>query len=153
MNFEYNEDKEFFRELLKPVGGLDANHDLFDFRDPQIKRREFGKLRKEIFRKLIRNRGNTCELKWDSNCTGSAENVDHIIPLSSNKLNKALRKIVPKSSKKVASQSFGSNYERNFALACAKCNASKKHKFLSSEKITELLSKYSVSIFGIDTIS
>ena len=139
MVFEYPEDRAFFDDLLKPLGGVDKNQELFDFRDPELKRREFGKIRSEVFKSMVLMRGNICELRWNGNCTGNAENIDHLIPLSSNKLNKELRNVVPEKPKKVKSQSFGANSPKNFVLACAKCNGAKKHQFPSAEKFTELM--------------
>lgn len=99
MDFDYPEDREFFSELL-------CNNDerrfasylkLFDFRDLNIKRREFNRIKNEILQRLIQIYGTKCILHYDDQCLENDKNelhiedlqVDHIIPLSSNKLNKA----------------------------------------------------------------
>lgn len=134
MEFEYAGDREFFDDLLREIGGVDRNAELFDFRDPDIKRKEFGKIRNALIASMIQEKGNICELQWSENCKGVAEHIDHTIPLKTNKLNK-LRGLLPEKRKKVKSQSFGSNSPRNLILACANCNNAKKHQFMSKEQI------------------
>lgn len=139
MKFEFPEDKEFFEELLFHFGGLSQNLGLFDPRELSIKRAEFSKIRNKVFQSLKEVHGNVCQLRCHDECAGKAENVDHLIPLSSNKLNKELRYMKGVGGKKVASQSFGSNNKINFALACARCNSYKKHKFPSIEILERAL--------------
>lgn len=44
ISFQYKEDEEFFSKLLNQKEVLNSNYkDLFDFRDPLIKRKEFNK--------------------------------------------------------------------------------------------------------------
>lgn len=87
----------------------------------------------------MQERGNICELKVHADCTNKAEQVDHIISLSSNELNKKLRKIKGENGKKTPTQSFGSNNYVNFALACKRCNAFKKNAIPSKEVLIRLL--------------
>lgn len=67
--------------------------------------------------------------------------VDHLIPLSSNKLNKELRKQLAEKGKKVKTQSFGSNLIDNLVIACNNCNNYKKHRILESRIIIAVLNK------------
>ena len=69
-----------------------------------------------------------CELRLDEDWSGRAEAVDHMIPLSSNVLNKSrgVPRVLPK---KVATQSFGSNDQTYFLLACSACNGFKFNRF------------------------
>ena len=136
--FQNPEDKAFFDELFCDFGGYEENKANFDFRDPKDKRSEFNQLRNQIFKKLTSIRGSRCELGIHEKCTGIAEEVDHMIPLSSNVLNKNLRGMKAKAGKKVTTQSFGSNDPRNLILACRKCNAFKKHKFLDRKSIAAI---------------
>ena len=133
MNFEFKEDEEHFASLLEVIGGLDENRCLFDFRSPDLKRKEFNKIRNKIFQELVNKYGSSCQLNCHEDCSGEGKEVDHIIPLSSNVLNKQLRNMKGQNGKKVPAQSFGSNNESNFALACKRCNAYKKHRLPSME--------------------
>lgn len=137
--FEYKEDALFFSKLLECVGGLEGNMDLFDFRDPVTKRQEFNKIRNKVFSERIGLVGNVCELACHVDCLGVASQIDHLIPLSSNVLNKNIRKLKPEKHKKVRAQSFGSNNSRNLVNACTRCNAYKKHRFPEPETIVRLL--------------
>ena len=67
-------------------------------------------------------RGNTCS------CSGKAEVVDHLIPISSNRVRKELG-VKPLLGKKVASQEIGSAHISNLILACAACNSRKLQSF------------------------
>ena len=88
--------------------------------------------------------GEICELNYPNICDlNSGFNVDHIIPLSSNKLNKEIRNLKPEKGKKVKAQSFGSNHIANLALTCTKCNSYKKHRFIDKVLILSLLNKRS----------
>ena len=124
-------DREYLRRLLcSESETLDAFANLFDFRAPAVKRAEFNALKAEAFTILAQARGSRCELDYSPSCTRDRElQVDHLIPLSTNKLNK-LKNVVAGTGRKVASQSFGSNELRNLGLACRACNAMKKHEFL-----------------------
>ena len=134
MQFEYPEDREFFAQLL--VDGdekkLDEEcSDHFDFRHPAIKRWEFNKTRKKLLEELVRIHGGRCQLRIHPECsTESIFEPDHVIPLSTNELNKKLRSVQRTSSEKVPAQSFGSNHLKNLTLACKRCNAFKKHRLI-----------------------
>lgn len=137
LSFEFEADEEYFKNLLcSRDEKLEIYHSLFDFREPTIKREEFNKIRNKLLDKLTIERGLKCELQFEDICDlNSGLNIDHMIPLSSNILNKKLRKLKSIKGKKIKTQSFGSNDEKNLLLACANCNSHKKHNFLDKEKI------------------
>lgn len=137
-DFYHPEDCEYFDRLLAHSGGVVGNIHLFDFRDPNEKRAEFNRIRDSIFATLISLYGPACQLCFHTDCTGTASQVDHLIPLSSNVLNKELRGIKGVAGKKTPTQSFGSNHQDNFVLACPRCNAFKKHRFPSTELIEKI---------------
>ena len=139
MNFEYIEDKIFFQLLFKDFGGLEKNYDLFDSSDPLLKRKAFNKIRNKTFYKLQDKFGDICMLNFHADCTNSADQVDHLIPLSSNILNKTIRAMKAKKDKKVASQSLGSNNDRNFVLSCSRCNAAKKHHIPDDKLLNKVM--------------
>ena len=132
--FQYKADYKFFLDKL--AGGDEGLFKrkylrMFDFRSPIIKRREFNLVRKKIFKELISKYGKKCQLRIHPDCSRDKKfDVDHFIPLSSNKLNKSLRKLKPEVGKKVLSQSFGSNDISNLRIACGRCNSLKKHKII-----------------------
>lgn len=132
MKFDYPEDKSFFIKLLG--AGSEEEFDLgcsklFDFREPAAKRAEFNSKRKDLYRLITSQRENRCQLKLLPDCEVDKNLVlDHMIPLSSNELNKKLRNMKAPEGKKVPSQSFGSNHPDNLLLACTKCNNHKKHR-------------------------
>ena len=70
----------------------------------------------------VNTRGNTCS------CSGKAEVVDHLIPISSNRVRKELG-VKPLPGKKVESQEIGSAHISNLILACAACNSRKLQSF------------------------
>lgn len=144
-NFDYPDDREFFAQLLcnGDVKKLDENFkEYFDFRHPAIKRWEFNKIRKKVLEELIEKYGEECQLKIHPECSKVKKfEPDHIIPLSTNELNKKLRHMERTSTEKVTAQSFGSNHPKNLILACSRCNAYKKHKFLEKEIIQKILPK------------
>ena len=142
MNFEYKEDKIFFQHLFKEFGGLERNHDLFDSSDPLLKRQAFNRIRNKVFRKLQDKFGDICMLNFHADCANSADQVDHLIPLSSNILNKTIRAMKAEKGKKVSAQSLGSNNDRNFVLSCSRCNAAKKHHIPDSELLNKVLCLY-----------
>ena len=59
---------------------------------------------------------------------GKAEVVDHLIPISSNRVRKELG-VKPLPGKKVESQEIGSAHISNLILACAACNSRKLQSF------------------------
>lgn len=133
MQFQYPEDRKFFVNFLAHGDESIFEHkfkQLFDFRDPDIKRKEFNSIRKQIYNKLLQKYGKVCQLKASSKCSFSDEfHVDHFIPLKSNELNKNIRKQKRTDSKKIPAQSFGSNHPDNFVLACKNCNRDKGYFF------------------------
>lgn len=143
MKLQYKADEKFFTDLLCKINdSIDKYLVLFDFRDPNIKRKEFNSSRKEILTKLLNERGKKCELSYEGICDiNSGIQIDHMIPLSSNILNKKIRKLKPEKGKKIKTQSFGSNDERNLLITCSKCNGHKKHRFLDKERIKIILRK------------
>ena len=142
-NFEYPEDREFFAKLLTggDVDKLESEFsDCFDFRHPAIKRWEFNKVRKKILRNLMEKYDGKCQLQIHPDCSKDGKfEPDHIIPLSTNELNKKLRHMERISKEKVPAQSFGSNHPKNLILTCKRCNAFKKHKLLDRETILRVL--------------
>lgn len=134
LNFQYPEDKKFFIDLLAngDEGKFDKEfRDLFDFRDPEVKRKEFKSIRNSVFEKLISQYGKKCQLRIHPDCSNVDKfDIDHYIPLSSNELNKKLRNMKRTDIHKVPAQSFGSNDVRNLIIACSRCNAYKKHRIV-----------------------
>jgi 5-methylcytosine-specific restriction endonuclease McrA len=134
MKFEYPEDEKFFADLLTN-GDITKLHTqythLFDFNHPAIKRWEFNKVSKKLLQELMEKYEGKCQLCIHPDCSKEAKfECDHIIPLSTNELNKTLRNMKRVSKEKVSAQSFGSNHIDNLILACKRCNAFKKHKIL-----------------------
>lgn len=129
-NFQYPEDERFFTFLL----GKDALFaDRFDFSEPTEKRRIFDGLKKQAMDEVAKQERTRCELQLVQDCDSKKLVLDHIIPLSSNELNKHLRKMIAPQGKKVPTQSFGSNHQSNFLVACEKCNNFKKHRFIKKD--------------------
>ena len=141
MEFMFPEDQSFFQKLLCDENEeLPKYESLFDFRPPDIKRKEFNTIMKKVRPQLEESSGKVCQLQCSELCNiESGINVDHVIPLSSNKLNKELRQLKALKGKKVLTQSFGSNNLSNLVLACKKCNAFKKHRFLSKAELKRIL--------------
>jgi 5-methylcytosine-specific restriction endonuclease McrA len=143
MNFEYPEDRLFFRRLLcGRRKTLSSYRRLFDARPPRTKRAEFNRMMPKLRAELIKRHGQMSQLQLVEDCGlkhGLA--IDHLIPLSSNKLNKELRRLAAKPGRKVASQSFGSNDLSNLVLACGRCNGYKKHRFLEPAQFRQILSR------------
>lgn len=133
-SFQYKSDYNFFLDKLAKGDEVlfkKKFSKLFDFRDPIIKRKEFNKIRNKVFKELVSKYGKKCELNISPNCSKEKIfDVDHYIPLSTNKLNKELRNLKAEKGHKVSSQSFGSNDISNFRIACKKCNSFKKHRII-----------------------
>lgn len=89
--FDNPEDKDHFDYVLQDIGGVDTNSHLFDFRDPDLKHKEFNAIRDAVFAELQRRYGTGCQLCCHEDCGGVGSVVYHLIPLSSNVLNKTLR--------------------------------------------------------------
>ena len=143
LSFENIEDRKYFEDLLCQEGEVLEDYAfLFDFRDAHVKRREFNNARDRIFDDMMAPEGAKCSLQYPGICDiHSGWTIDHIIPLSSNILNKTLRDITPEKGKKVPSQSIGSNHRKNLITACRNCNNHKKHRFLDKDKIKNLLAQ------------
>lgn len=141
IEFEHNEDKDFFKNLLCDENeNIEKYSFLFNFSDPRIKRREFTKKYNKILKYLLDYYGNVCQLNIDMKCNvDDGIVVDHIIPISSNKLNKVLRKMNKEPGKKIRTQSFGSNDIKNLIISCKKCNSTKQNGFLDKEKYKKLI--------------
>jgi 5-methylcytosine-specific restriction endonuclease McrA len=139
--FTYPEDEQFFRALLCDDGEtLDRYIPLFDFRSPTVKRQEFNRSRDRLLAQLIAAFGPVCQLQFAERCSfQSGIAVDHLIPLSTNKLNKELRALPAAPGKKVVAQSFGANRLANLVVACANCNSFKKHRLLERAHLKRLL--------------
>ena len=136
MQFEHPEDEEFFASLLANGSKEELRAKLmprFDFREPSAKRADFDKLKQLAMKEMAQEGRTKCELHLVDDCDSQNLVLDHIVPLSSNELNKHLRKMVAPHGKKVPTQSFGSNDPRNFLVACEKCNNFKKHRFIKKE--------------------
>jgi 5-methylcytosine-specific restriction endonuclease McrA len=135
LDFAYPEDREFFCDLLAEGDADCFERDFwhyFDFNSPDIKRREFNRLRKKILLQLLDNHGESCRLNIHPDCSiEKSWDVDHIVPLSTNELNKKIRNLPRVGRAKVRSQSFGSNHPDNLILACTRCNAYKKHRLVA----------------------
>jgi 5-methylcytosine-specific restriction endonuclease McrA len=139
--FEYPQDKEYFERLFlfSNKFKIENFRTLFDFRPPNTKRREFNLIRNLVLRQLLDIHGMKCMLNMECCNLASGIAIDHLIPLSTNMLNKAIRNIKPEKGKKVKTQSFGSNHIDNLLIACNNCNNHKKHRIIDREKLIEIL--------------
>jgi 5-methylcytosine-specific restriction endonuclease McrA len=136
LHFIYVEDQFWFEVLLMDIQQYQL---LFDFRNPIEKRNEYKQLRNKILAEKIKEHGIICQLQYQGVCdVSSGITLDHVIPLSSNVLNKALRGMKPNQGKKVPAESYGSNHPHNLILACMACNAHKKHRMPNREEIIKL---------------
>jgi len=138
LSFEFKEDESYLDELFSAVGGLNTNAMHFDFGNPVAKRKAFSKIRDREMERLKSIHGDVCQLCMHPDCAAIAQEVDHLIPLSTNVLNKQLRHMVGIGGRKVPAQSFGSNHPDNLVLACSRCNAFKKHRLPSSEQLNRI---------------
>ena len=68
--FDHPEDRDHFETVLENLGGVDANSHLFDFRDPDLKRKEFNAIRDAVFAELQRCYGTSCQLRCHEGCGG-----------------------------------------------------------------------------------
>ncbi len=140
MEFEFAEDQEYFEKVLcSKSQSISHFMHLFDFRPVSEKRREFSNIRHKIRKELISKFGEECMLNLSMCDISSGIVIDHLIPLSTNQLNKSLRKLAPVKGKKVATQSFGSNHIDNLVIACASCNNHKKHRILESKMLARII--------------
>ena len=92
LEFQNSKYRAFFEQLLCEAGeDLDLYADLFDLGPVAPKRSAFGRIRNARLRALIGRFGRFCMLRFAPDCdVASGLCVDHLIPLSSNKLNKDL---------------------------------------------------------------
>ncbi len=143
MKFKHPEYEQFFHDLLCDEGeDLSKYASLFDFREPSVKRHELtGRKYSEAWQELEKRHGRICQLQYVDDCEiDNPAAIDHIIPVSSNVLNKQLlRSKPPAAGKKVLAESFGSNDISNLALACTRCNSNKKHRFLDRGRMKRIL--------------
>jgi 5-methylcytosine-specific restriction endonuclease McrA len=139
MNFKYKNDEMFFKKMLEFLN-IDTFLTLFDFSEPIEKRKEFNKIKKKFYDQLMLKQQGECYLAFNSICDVSkGYQIDHIIPLSTNILNKNLRNLKSTDkNKKVQSESYGSNHINNLMLTCKSCNQKKKHTLLAVEKYHEI---------------
>ena len=140
VNFRDEQEKQFFMELL--CSDQDSINDfgyLFDFREPKDKRSEFNRKRSRILAFLIDTEGANCILHFGNCDLKSGYNIDHIIPISTNIINKHVHKMPAEKGKKVKTESYGSNDIYNLRIACQNCNLEKKHRFLTREEMKVIL--------------
>lgn len=128
LNFKYITDKQFFADKMSNgnIDELEKHYaDLFDFRTPSIKRKEFNAQRNQLMLVLYNRAGGLCEICRKSKGTA----IDHIVPLSTNVLNKRVRKlktsVIGGIRRKTPSESYGSNHLSNLQLVCKACNRRK----------------------------
>lgn len=119
-----SKEEAFFDSL-----NLSLSDNNFDSRDLAVKRKEFNSSRNKLLKQLLEARGEKCQLRLFEECEGKLV-PDHMIPLSSNILNKYIYKLKAEKGKKIATQSFGSNHPENLLVACERCNNHKKHRFI-----------------------
>lgn len=96
VGFEFKEVQEYFENLLCS-GSQTIEHfrHLFDFRPVNEKREDFNKDRKKLKGELISKYGEQCMLNLSTCNMKSGTAIDHLIPLSTNQLNKSFRKLKP----------------------------------------------------------
>ena len=130
-SFKYKKDKQYFADLIADgdiILLMRKYSGLFDFRNPKIKRMEYNLRKRELFDILLKRANGICQI-----CKiKKGVEIDHIIPLASNQLNKKFRKMSPTKIhgklRKVPSESYGSNELINLQLACRSCNRKKWYK-------------------------
>ncbi len=128
---------------------LEKYEKMFDMESTtEEKRKFFNSHRKKLLKELKNKEGfeddKTCKclLQYSKDCDiKSGETVDHIIPLSSNILNKEINHAKAEKGKKVPTESFGSNDYSNLIISCKKCNRAKFNKFLDKDKMKEVLER------------
>lgn len=132
LKFEFNEDRMFFERLLCKEGEvLETYENFFDFRTPSIKKKEFELVKEGLLEEIKATGKSICQLSFHHICSeASGLTLDHFIPLSSNELNKHVRKMTPTGYKLVPQQSFGSNHKINLILVCQNCYHHRKHRFV-----------------------
>ena len=140
--FEYPEDERFFIGLLcRPGESIDNYTVFFDFGDPKEKRREYRRIRDRLLDEYLARFGRVCHLRRPRvSCSPEGDlEIDHVIPLMANQLNKRLRRITSEPGRKVPQQSFGSNDRANLVLACRACNANKKNSLPTRDEFQAII--------------
>ena len=147
MNPKY---REYFRARLCDKGEtLKQYRKLFDTsRTPEEKRQEFNAKRKDLLKELMKREGFEseeeckCMLNYPGICDmTSGITIDHIIPLSSNKLNKEINNAKGTNGKKAETESFGSNNIENLIICCKKCNREKFNAILERDMMKKVLER------------
>ena len=128
-----------YLETMFPDEFLGQVCKFLDPRDASLKRREFSKIRNQVYAELKEVEGEKCQLNYDCCDESTGFEVDHIFPLSTNVLNKRLRKMRAPKGKKVPAQPIGSNNRANLILACKKCNGHKMHRLIRVEVLKRIL--------------
>jgi hypothetical protein len=136
----------FFERMLCRNGEtLEIYADLFDFGPIRAKRSAFASIRTARLNELVDRFGSICMLQFapDYN-VASGLCLNHLIPLSSNKLTKELLgattfRDADGNFRKALTESFGSNAPRILVLACMNCNSFKQSKFLDCATIARAL--------------
>ena len=116
-------------------------HKFLDPCDASSKREKFNKIRNKVYAELKEAEGEKCQLNYDCCDESTGFEVDHIFPLSTNVLNKRLRKMPAPKGKKVPAQPIGSNNRANLILACKKCNGHKKHRLIKVKVLKRILER------------
>jgi len=132
MKFQFEEDRMFFERLLCTDGeSLENFSSMFDFRPLAVKKEEYNDRKDDLLKQMIEQGKKECFLSFHHVCNpNSGITLDHFIPLSTQELNKELRKMKPSGYKLVPSQSFGSNHVDNLILVCNECFHHRKHRFV-----------------------
>jgi len=129
----YEKDKQHFADLY--TGGdirkLDTEYSLlFDTRDPKVKRKEYIDNYKKLFTAVFQSAKGLCQICH----IAKGVEIDHIVPLKSNELNKRFRDMhattVNGKIHKVKAESYGSNDVNNLQLVCKSCNRTKWHRLV-----------------------
>ena len=159
MQFDHPEDRALFCCLLAEGSEYRFEREfahLFDFRPPAVKKQEFRGIRDRMLSQLVARYEAVCQLQLHPDC--SREKIwqlDHLVPLSTNELNKRLRALPRIGNAKVASQSFGSNHADNLILTCKRCNAFKKsraHCWFAAERAASLADATPPCGVRVDTV-
>jgi 5-methylcytosine-specific restriction endonuclease McrA len=138
---EIAEEDYNYLETMFPKGYLGKVREFLDPRDASLKRGEFSKIRNQVYAELKEAEGEKCQLNYDCCDESTGFEVDHIFPLSTNVLNKRLRKMPAPEGKKVPAQPIGSNNRANLILACKKCNGHKMHRLIKVKVLKRILER------------
>jgi hypothetical protein len=146
LEFQHPKYRAFFERMLCRDGETLAIYaDLFDLGPVPAKRSAFARIRTARLNQLVERFGRVCMLRFAPDCNvASGLCLDHLVPLSSNKLNRELLAAstfhdADGNFRKAPTESFGSNGSRNLILACTNCNSFKQNKFLDSATVARAL--------------